>query len=100
MQSEALEDSYKWRSVESNPVEEFHEFDVMEGPEEALDEFDSHSGEYEIKHLAVEPSKSKEEAEKTAIRLLVVSEAVDAFAGQKMKKIVVGLRFFFFGGGG
>ncbi|KAJ0695497.1 hypothetical protein HanLR1_Chr10g0346291 [Helianthus annuus] len=81
--------------MESNPVEEFHEFDVMEGPEDALDEFDSHNGEYEIKHLAVEPSKSKEEAEKTTIRLLAVSEAVDAFAGETMKKTVVGLGFFF-----
>ncbi|KAF5763481.1 hypothetical protein HanXRQr2_Chr15g0680681 [Helianthus annuus] len=69
----------------------------MEGPEDALDEFDLHNGEYEIKHLAVEPSKSKEEAEKIAIRLLAVSETVDAFAGEKMKKIVVRLGFFFLG---
>ncbi|KAF5781316.1 putative regulatory protein RecX [Helianthus annuus] len=103
VQSEALEDSYKWRSVESNPVEEFHEFGVMEGLEDALDEFDSHNGEYEIKrlavephngeyevkNLAVEPSKSKEEAEKTAIRLL----AVRAYTALELKKKLSGKKF-------
>lgn len=65
-----MEHDYKLRSVESNSVDEVHEFDAMEEHEDAFDELDFHNGAYEIKHLAVEHNKGKEEAEKVAIGLL------------------------------
>lgn len=64
---EVGEPDYKWRSADSKVMEEADEFDAMEGLDEDLDEHDSLNGEYEIKNLTI---KTKEEAEKTAIRLL------------------------------
>ncbi|KAI3810181.1 hypothetical protein L1987_19791 [Smallanthus sonchifolius] len=81
--------NYKWQSAVSNSVEELHEFDAMEGLDDALDELDSENGEYEIKHLALEPSKSKEEAEKIAIRLL----AARACTALELKKKLSGKKF-------
>ncbi|KAI7753807.1 hypothetical protein M8C21_027088, partial [Ambrosia artemisiifolia] len=86
---EALEHNLKWKAAESKPVEEFHAFDVMEGPEDALDELDFHNGEYKIERLAIEPSKGKEEAEKAAIRLL----AVRAYTALDLKKKLLGKKF-------
>lgn len=68
--SEAGERDFEWRSFESKPMEELDEFDAMEDSKQDLDEPDFQSGEYEIKHLTLEPNKTKEEAEKSAIRLL------------------------------
>ncbi|KAK9057172.1 hypothetical protein SSX86_024539 [Deinandra increscens subsp. villosa] len=79
----------KQRSAESNFVEEFHEFDAMEGAEDALDERDSRNGEYVIKHLTLEPSESKDEAEKTALRLL----AARAYTALELKKKLSGKKF-------
>lgn len=57
--------------VRSKPTEELHEFDDMDGYEDGVDdELDFDNGSYEIKRLESEPSKTKEEAEKTAIGLL------------------------------
>ncbi|XP_076884699.1 uncharacterized protein LOC143533967 [Bidens hawaiensis] len=89
VRSNVMEHNYNLRSVEANSVEEIHEFDAMEGPEEALDELDSHNGEYEIKHLSTEPSKSKEKAENTAIRLL----AARAYTTVELKKKLSGKKF-------
>ncbi|XP_076882584.1 uncharacterized protein LOC143531087 isoform X2 [Bidens hawaiensis] len=89
VRSDVMEHNYNLRSAEANSVEELHEFDAMEGPEEALDELDSHNGEYEIKHLSTEPSESKEKAENTAIRLL----AARAYTTVELKKKLSGKKF-------
>ncbi|XP_076927521.1 uncharacterized protein LOC143591094 [Bidens hawaiensis] len=89
VRSDVLEHTYKWRSAESNSVEEVHELDAMEGHEDSLDELDSHNGEYEAEHLSTEPSENKEKAENTAIRLL----AARAYTMVELKKKLSGKKF-------
>ncbi|KAI3769115.1 hypothetical protein L6452_00214 [Arctium lappa] len=90
VRSEVGEHDYKWRFAESNSMEELDEFDAMEGPEEeVLDELDTHNGNYEIKSLAPEPSKTKEAAEKTTIGLL----AARAYTALELKKKLLGKKF-------
>ncbi|KAI3754077.1 hypothetical protein L2E82_26201 [Cichorium intybus] len=89
VRSEVGEHDYKWRSTESNFMEELYEFDAMEGPEEDLDELDSHNGKYEIKHPTLEPNKTKEEAEKTALKLL----AARAYTALELKKKLIAKKF-------
>ncbi|KAK1440185.1 hypothetical protein QVD17_06010 [Tagetes erecta] len=89
VRSEVVEHDYKWRSVESNSVDELHDLDAMEEHEDDFDELDFHNEAYEIKHLAVEHSKSKEEAEKIAIRLL----AARAYTALELKKKLSGKKF-------
>ncbi|CAI9295390.1 unnamed protein product [Lactuca saligna] len=62
------------------------EFDAMEGLDEDLDGHDSLNGEYEIKNLTI---KTKEEAEKTAIRLL----GARAYTALELKKKLIGKKF-------
>ncbi|KAL8205740.1 hypothetical protein R6Q57_009291 [Mikania cordata] len=89
VRSEVIEHNYKWGSAESNSVEEIHEFDAMDDPNNALDEVEFHNGEYEIKHLPLESRKSNEEAEKTAIGLL----AARAYTALELKKKLSGKKF-------
>ncbi|GJY68661.1 regulatory protein RecX [Tanacetum coccineum] len=81
----------EWRYAKSKVMEEVHEFDELEGPEETLelDELDSHNGKYEIKHLMFEPGKTKEEAEKIATGLL----ATRAYTALELKKKLLGKKF-------
>ncbi|XP_023728357.1 uncharacterized protein LOC111876065 isoform X2 [Lactuca sativa] len=83
---EVGEPDYKWRSADSKVMEEADEFDAMEGLDEDLDEHDSLNGEYEIKNLTI---KTKEEAEKTAIRLL----GARAYTALELKKKLIGKKF-------
>ncbi|XP_024965401.1 uncharacterized protein LOC112505700 isoform X2 [Cynara cardunculus var. scolymus] len=89
VRSEVGEHDYKWRFPESNSGEDLDEFDAMEGPEAVLDEFDTHNGNNEIKHLAPDPSKTKEAAEKTTIGLL----AARAYTALELKKKLLGKKF-------
>nr|XP_043621799.1 regulatory protein RecX [Erigeron canadensis] len=86
MRSEVGEYDYNWRS---KPKDELNEIDTMEGYEEPIDdELDFQNGNYEIKHLVVESSKSKE-AEMVAVGLL----AKRTYTALELKKKLLGNKF-------
>lgn len=81
------ENKFFQSDVRSKPTEELHEFDDMDGYEDGVDdELDFDNGSYEIKRLESEPSKTKEEAEKTAIGLLTAR----AYTALELKKKLLG----------